>query len=39
MGRFGEVGDSLVELGDLVVSLIECFAYAVYLAVVVISGA
>lgn len=34
MGRFGEAGDSLVELGDLVVSLTECSAHAAYLAAV-----
>jgi hypothetical protein len=32
MGRFGEAGDSLVELGDLLVSLTECSAHVAYLA-------
>ncbi|KAM7151725.1 talin rod domain-containing protein 1 [Macrochelys suwanniensis] len=39
MGRFGEVGDSLVEMGDLVVSLTECSAHAAYLAAVETPGA
>ncbi|XP_012588154.1 PREDICTED: mesoderm development candidate 1, partial [Condylura cristata] len=39
MGRFGEAGDSLVELGDLVVSLTECSAHAAYLAAVATPGA
>ncbi|XP_062405427.1 talin rod domain-containing protein 1 [Sardina pilchardus] len=32
MGKFVEVGDRLVEMGDLVVSLTECSAHAAYLA-------
>ncbi|XP_054569363.1 talin rod domain-containing protein 1 isoform X2 [Eptesicus fuscus] len=39
MGRFGEAGDSLLELGDLVVSLTECSAHAAYLAAVATPGA
>lgn len=39
MGRFGEAGDSLVELGDLVVALTECSAHAAYLAAVATPGA
>ncbi|XP_044294963.1 talin rod domain-containing protein 1 [Varanus komodoensis] len=39
MGRFAEVGDILVEMGDLVVSLTECSAHAAYLAAVEIPGA
>uniref|UniRef100_A0A2K5CRZ4 Talin rod domain containing 1 n=1 Tax=Aotus nancymaae TaxID=37293 RepID=A0A2K5CRZ4_AOTNA len=37
MGRFGEAGDSLVELGDLVVSLTECSAHAAYLLLLEVS--
>ncbi|XP_034040002.1 talin rod domain-containing protein 1 [Thalassophryne amazonica] len=32
MGRFHEVGDRLLEMADLVVSLTECSAHAAYLA-------
>lgn len=32
MGRFTEVGDRLLEMADLVVSLTECSAHAAYLA-------
>lgn len=39
MGRFGEAGDTLLELGDLVVSLTECSAHAAYLAAVATPGA
>lgn len=39
MGRFGEAGDRLLELGDLVVSLTECSAHAAYLAAVATPGA
>lgn len=39
MGRFAEVGDILVEMGDLVVSLTECSAHAAYLAAVETPGA
>lgn len=39
MGRFGEAGDRLLELGDLVVSLTECSAHAAYLAAVASPGA
>lgn len=38
MGKFGEVGESLSELGDLVVSLTECSAHAAYLAAVETPG-
>ncbi|XP_005989661.1 talin rod domain-containing protein 1 [Latimeria chalumnae] len=38
MGKFGEVGESLVEMGDLVVSLTECSAHAAYLAAVETPG-
>ncbi|XP_038843560.1 talin rod domain-containing protein 1 [Salvelinus fontinalis] len=38
MGRFVEVGDRLLEMGDLVVSLTECSAQAAYLAAVETSG-
>lgn len=34
MGKFVEVGERLVEMGDLVVSLTECSAHAAYLAAV-----
>ncbi|MBN3313366.1 TLRN1 protein, partial [Atractosteus spatula] len=34
MGKFTEVGDRLLEMGDLVVSLTECSAHAAYLAAV-----
>ncbi|XP_013882868.1 mesoderm development candidate 1 [Austrofundulus limnaeus] len=34
MGRFSEVGDRLLEMADLVVSLTECSAHAAYLAAV-----
>ncbi|XP_017297597.1 talin rod domain-containing protein 1 [Kryptolebias marmoratus] len=34
MGRFTEVGDRLLEMADLVVSLTECSAHAAYLAAV-----
>ncbi|CAG5850907.1 talin rod domain-containing protein 1 [Menidia menidia] len=34
MGRFMEVGDRLLEMADLVVSLTECSAHAAYLAAV-----
>ncbi|KAK2110405.1 Talin rod domain-containing protein 1 [Saguinus oedipus] len=39
MGRFREAGDSLVELGNLVVSLTECSAHAAYLVAVATPGA
>ncbi|XP_001363119.1 talin rod domain-containing protein 1 [Monodelphis domestica] len=39
MGRFSEAGDSLAELGELVVSLTECSAHAAYLAAVATPGA
>ncbi|XP_066448872.1 talin rod domain-containing protein 1 [Eleutherodactylus coqui] len=39
MGRFSEVGESLQEMGDLVVSLIELSAHAAYLAAVEVPGA
>ncbi|KAL1763468.1 hypothetical protein HispidOSU_021846, partial [Sigmodon hispidus] len=39
MGSFEEAGDSLVELGHLVVSLTECSAHAAYLAAVATPGA
>ncbi|KAL1764410.1 mesoderm development candidate 1 [Sigmodon hispidus] len=39
MGVFPEAGDSLVELGDLVVSLTECSAHAAYLAAMATPGA
>ncbi|NXQ83230.1 TLRN1 protein, partial [Nyctibius grandis] len=39
MGRFGEVGESLMEMGELVVSLTECSAHAAYLAAVETPGA
>uniref|UniRef100_A0A9J8C6A0 Talin rod domain containing 1 n=1 Tax=Cyprinus carpio carpio TaxID=630221 RepID=A0A9J8C6A0_CYPCA len=38
MGKFVEVGDRLVEMGDLVVSLTEYSAHAAYLAAVEIPG-
>ncbi|XP_040021021.2 talin rod domain-containing protein 1 [Gasterosteus aculeatus] len=38
MGRFVEVGDRLVEVADLVVSLTECSAHAAYLAAVETAG-
>ncbi|XP_048825444.1 talin rod domain-containing protein 1 [Brienomyrus brachyistius] len=38
MGRFAEVGDRLLEMGDLVVSLTECSAHAAYLAAVEMLG-
>ncbi|KAM5170695.1 talin rod domain-containing protein 1 [Mantella aurantiaca] len=38
MGRFAEVGDSLQEMGDLVVSLVELSAHAAYLAAVEVPG-
>ncbi|XP_062327185.1 talin rod domain-containing protein 1 [Osmerus eperlanus] len=38
MGRFTEVGDRLLEMGDLVVSLTECSAHAAYLAAVETPG-
>lgn len=38
MGRFAEVGDRLLEMGDLVVSLTECSAHAAYLAAVEMPG-
>ncbi|XP_034536610.1 talin rod domain-containing protein 1 [Notolabrus celidotus] len=38
MGRFTEVGDRLVEMADLVVSLTECSAHAAYLAAVETPG-
>ncbi|KAM8895411.1 talin rod domain-containing protein 1 [Spinachia spinachia] len=38
MGRFVEVGDRLVEVADLVVSLTECSAHAAYLAAVETPG-
>ncbi|KAG8001669.1 Mesoderm development candidate 1 [Nibea albiflora] len=39
MGRFTEVGDRLLEMADLVVSLTECSAHAAYLAAVETPGA
>ncbi|XP_024117574.1 talin rod domain-containing protein 1 [Oryzias melastigma] len=38
MGRFTEVGDRLLEMADLVVSLTECSAHAAYLAAVESAG-
>lgn len=38
MGRFTEVGDRLLEMADLVVSLTECSAHAAYLAAVETPG-
>lgn len=38
MGRFTEVGDRLLEMTDLVVSLTECSAHAAYLAAVETPG-
>ncbi|XP_061559215.1 talin rod domain-containing protein 1 [Phycodurus eques] len=38
MGRFTEVGDRLLEMADLVVSLTECSAHAAYLAAVETAG-
>ncbi|MBN3296316.1 talin rod domain-containing protein 1 [Amia ocellicauda] len=38
MGKFTEVGDRLLEMGDLVVSLTECSAHAAYLAAVETPG-
>lgn len=38
MGRFSEVGDRLLEMADLVVSLTECSAHAAYLAAVETPG-
>ncbi|XP_063304982.1 talin rod domain-containing protein 1 [Pelobates fuscus] len=38
MGKFAEVGESLREMGDLVVSLIELSAHAAYLAAVEVPG-
>lgn len=38
MGRFTEVGDRLLEMADLVVSLTECSAHAAYLASVETPG-
>ncbi|XP_036293497.1 talin rod domain-containing protein 1 [Pipistrellus kuhlii] len=39
MGRFGEAGDRLLELGELVVALTESSAHAAYLAAVAAPGA
>ncbi|XP_028648297.1 talin rod domain-containing protein 1 [Erpetoichthys calabaricus] len=38
MGKFSEVGERLMEMGDLVVSLTECSAHAAYLAAVEAPG-
>lgn len=38
MGRFTEVGDRLLEMADLVVSLTECSAHAAYLAAIETPG-
>ncbi|KAF7646420.1 hypothetical protein LDENG_00188170 [Lucifuga dentata] len=38
MGRFTDVGDRLLEMADLVVSLTECSAHAAYLAAVETPG-
>ncbi|KAJ8340370.1 hypothetical protein SKAU_G00350030 [Synaphobranchus kaupii] len=38
MGKFTEVGDRLLEMGDLVISLTECSAHAAYLAAVETPG-
>ncbi|OCT89715.1 talin rod domain-containing protein 1 [Xenopus laevis] len=38
MGRFAEVGDTVQEMGDLLVSLIELSAHAAYLAAVEVPG-
>lgn len=38
MGRFTEVGERLLEMGDLVVSLTECSAHASYLAAMETAG-